>query len=124
MTVDEAYAVQQRMIARRRESGLKVVGKKIGLTSKVVQNMLGVDQPDFGYLLSDMLCSDGDAIEAAALIAPKIEGEIAFVLKGTLAGPGITSADGPAGHRVRGALLRGGGLAHPGLEDPHPGHRG
>jgi len=93
MTIDDAYAVQQRMIARRRDSGPRVVGKKIGLTSKVVQSMLGVDQPDFGYLLSDMVCADGVAISAQALIAPKIEGEIAFVLKSTLAGPGVGSAD-------------------------------
>ena len=64
MTIDDAYAVQQRMIARRRDSGPRVVGKKIGLTSKVVQSMLGVDQPDFGYLLSDMVCADGDTISA------------------------------------------------------------
>lgn len=93
MSLELAYAVQQRMIARRREAGPRVIGKKIGLTSKVVQDMLGVDQPDFGYLLSDMVCSDGDAIPAGALIAPRIEGEIAFVLRHTLTGPGITSAD-------------------------------
>jgi 2-oxopent-4-enoate/cis-2-oxohex-4-enoate hydratase len=93
MTVDEAYRVQQRLIARRLESGVRVVGKKIGLTSKVVQKMLGVDQPDFGYLLSDMVCAPGDAIPMAGLIAPKVEGEIAFVLKHTLRGPGVTTAD-------------------------------
>ena len=93
MTIDEAYVVQQRMIARRLEAGPRVVGKKIGLTSRVVQNMLGVDQPDFGYLLSDMVCSDGDAIPASCLIAPKIEGEIAFVLKRSLCGPGVSTAD-------------------------------
>ena len=93
MSIDEAYAVQQRMMARRRAAGPRVVGKKIGLTSKVVQQMLGVDQPDFGYLLSDMVCAEGEPIPADTLIAPKIEGEIAFVLRHTLAGPGITSAD-------------------------------
>jgi 2-oxopent-4-enoate/cis-2-oxohex-4-enoate hydratase len=93
MTVDDAYRVQQRMITRRLESGVRVIGKKIGLTSKVVQKMLGVDQPDFGYLLSDMVWADGDAIPMTRLIAPKVEGEIAFVLKHTLRGPGVTNAD-------------------------------
>ena len=93
MSIEDAYGIQQRMIARRREPGLRVVGKKIGLTSKVVQKMLGVDQPDFGYLLSDMVCGDTEAVPMSTLIAPKVEGEIAFVLKKTLAGPGITAAD-------------------------------
>ena len=93
MTIDEAYRVQQRMIARRRAGGARVVGKKIGLTSKVVQTMLGVDQPDFGYLLADMVCGDGEPVPMATLIAPKVEGEIAFVLKATLSGPGVTAAD-------------------------------
>ncbi|MFO1320106.1 MAG: 2-oxopent-4-enoate hydratase [Burkholderiales bacterium] len=93
MTLDDAYAVQQRMIARRREAGLKVVGRKIGLTSQVVQKMLGVDQPDFGVLLSDMVFGDGDALPTPSLIAPKVEGEIAFVLKHGLQGPGVTTAD-------------------------------
>jgi len=93
MTIDEAYRVQQRMIARRLASGVRVVGKKIGLTSKVVQTMLGVDQPDFGYLLADMVCTDGEAVPMSSLIAPKVEGEIAFVLKTTLSGPGVTAAD-------------------------------
>jgi len=93
MTVDEAYGIQQRTIARRRQSGVRVVGKKIGLTSKVVQKMLGVDQPDFGYLLCDMVFGEGEAIPVASLIAPKVEGEIAFVLESRLEGPGITNAD-------------------------------
>jgi len=93
MTVEEAYGVQQRTIARRRQSGVRVVGKKIGLTSKVVQKMLDVDQPDFGYLLSDMAYGEGEAIPIANMIAPKVEGEIAFVLNSTLQGPGVTNAD-------------------------------
>lgn len=93
MTIDDAYVVQQRMNARRLQPGVRVVGKKIGLTSKVVQKMLGVDQPDFGYLLSDMVYADGDALPMATLIAPKVEGEIAFVLKHRLQGPGVTTAD-------------------------------
>lgn len=93
ITVEQAYQVQLAMLQPRLEAGARVVGKKIGVTSKVVMDMLGVDQPDFGHLLSDMLYPDGSAIAADSLIAPKAEGEIAFVLKEDLQGPGITVAD-------------------------------
>lgn len=93
ITVDAAYRIQQRMIARRVAAGERVVGKKIGVTSKAVMNLLGVFQPDFGHLLDGMIRNDGEAIAIASLIQPKAEGEIAFVLKKDLLGPGITNAD-------------------------------
>ncbi|AJQ47130.1 MULTISPECIES: 2-oxopent-4-enoate hydratase [Pseudomonas] len=93
MTLEQAYQVQLAMIQHRLEGGQKVIGKKIGVTSQVVMDMLGVDQPDFGHLLSDMLYVDGAAISLDGLIAPKAEGEIAFVLKEDLRGPGVTVAD-------------------------------
>jgi 2-oxopent-4-enoate/cis-2-oxohex-4-enoate hydratase len=93
ITIGDAYRIQQRMIARRVELGERVVGKKIGVTSVAVMNMLGVNQPDFGYMLDGMIHGDGAAIEAASLIAPKAEGEIAFVLKKDLMGPGVSAAD-------------------------------
>ena len=95
ITVEDAYAIQDVFIKRRiKEDGVKIIGKKIGLTSQVVMDMLGVHQPDFGYLLSDMIYSDGDEIKVTNdMIQPKAEGEIAFVLKEDLMGPGITTAD-------------------------------
>ena len=93
MTIEDAYHVQQRMIARRLEKGERVVGKKIGVTSKAVMNMLGVHQPDFGYLLDGMVYNEGESIEMDDLIQPKAEGEIAFLLKKDLMGPGVTAAD-------------------------------
>jgi 2-oxopent-4-enoate/cis-2-oxohex-4-enoate hydratase len=69
------------------------VGKKIGVTSKVVMDMLGVDQPDFGQLLSGMVVNEGEAIRADSMIAPRAEAEVAFVLKSDLVGPGVTAAD-------------------------------
>ena len=93
ITIDDAYAIQQRMMQRRLAAGEKVVGKKIGVTSKAVMNLLGVFQPDFGWLTDAMVYNEGDAIPANTLIQPKAEGEIAFVLKKTLKGPGITAAD-------------------------------
>lgn len=93
MTIDDAYAIQQRLISRRVDSGEKIVGKKIGITSQAVMNMLNVFQPDFGCLLDGMSLSDGARVPVERLIQPKIEGEIAFVLKKDLIGPGISSAD-------------------------------
>lgn len=93
ISIDDAYAIQQRMMKRRLDAGEKVVGKKIGVTSKAVMNMLGVYQPDFGWLTDAMVYNEGEAIEASTLIQPKAEGEIAFVLKKTLKGPGISAAD-------------------------------
>ena len=93
ITIEDAYHIQQRMLARRIEKGEKVIGKKIGVTSKAVMNMLGVHQPDFGYLLDGMVYNEGESIPMDSLIQPKAEGEIAFLLKKDLKGPGLTAAD-------------------------------
>jgi 2-oxopent-4-enoate/cis-2-oxohex-4-enoate hydratase len=94
LTIEDAYRIQQHMVAARLAvTGERVVGKKIGVTSEVVMKMLDVHQPDFGVLTSDMVFNDGARIEAASLIAPKAEGEIAFLLKRDLSGPGVSNAD-------------------------------
>jgi len=93
LSIEDAYAIQQLLLARRLEDGERVVGKKIGVTSQAVMNLLGVDQPDFGILTDAMTFNGGAAIPAASLILPKAEGEIAFVLKHDLQGPGVTVAD-------------------------------
>lgn len=91
--IEDAYHIQQRMVGRRLEAGESVVGKKIGVTSKVVMNMLDVHQPDFGYLLDGMVYNEGETIPMNTLIQPRAEGEIAFILKKDLMGPGVTNAD-------------------------------
>jgi 2-oxopent-4-enoate/cis-2-oxohex-4-enoate hydratase len=92
-SIDEAYAVSLDFLARRLADGEKVVGKKIGVTSKAVQDMLGVRQPDFGFL-TDWMLVDGDIdIDDKKLISPRAEAEIAFILKSSLKGPGVTAAD-------------------------------
>jgi 2-oxopent-4-enoate/cis-2-oxohex-4-enoate hydratase len=93
ISIEDAYYIQQRMIARRLEKGERIIGKKIGVTSKAVMNMLGVHQPDFGYLLDGMVYNEGESISMDTLIQPKAEGEIAFLLKRDLQGPGVTAAD-------------------------------
>ena len=79
--LEDAYAIQQINVQTAIRSGHRIIGRKIGLTSKAVQKQLGVDQPDFGILFSDMQYQDGDEISIKQLIQPKVEGEIAFVLK-------------------------------------------
>jgi 2-oxopent-4-enoate/cis-2-oxohex-4-enoate hydratase len=93
LTIEDAYRIQQRMIARRLDQGERVIGKKIGVTSQAVMAMLGVGQPDFGHMLDGMIYGDGAAIRAENLIQPKAEGEIAFVLKKDLMGPGVSACD-------------------------------
>lgn len=93
MTVADAYAVQLRNVQRRLEGGEKLVGMKIGLTSKGMQQLLGVDVPDYGHLTDRMLLLEGQPCPTGELIQPKVEGELAFCLKKTLRGPGLTIAD-------------------------------
>jgi 2-oxopent-4-enoate/cis-2-oxohex-4-enoate hydratase len=93
ITIEDAYRIQLRMIERRLDTGETIVGKKIGVTSKVVMQMLGVEQPDFGQMTSGMVFNEGEPIRLDTLIAPKAEAEVAFVLKRELQGPGVTAAD-------------------------------
>lgn len=93
ITVDEAYYIQLELIRRKVEKGARIVGKKIGATSQAIQQLFGVNQPDYGHLLEDMLYVDGETISLERFIQPKIECEIAFKLKSDLKGPGVTILD-------------------------------
>lgn len=90
--VVDAYAIQQLNVDARRAAGGRLVGHKVGLTAKAMQEMLGVFEPDFGALLDDMMFGDGSTVPTATLCQPRIELEIAFVLAAPLAGPGVTAA--------------------------------
>ena len=93
ITIEDAYQIQQRMIQRRVDAGETIIGKKIGVTSKVVIDILKVNQPDFGMMTSGMVFNEGEAIDTSTMIAPRAEAEVAFVLKSDLMGPGVTAAD-------------------------------
>ena len=91
LTVSDAYAIQHLNIGRRIEGGRRRVGRKIGLTSRAMQQALGVYEPDFGVLLDDMFVEDWDAVPSTELIQPRIEAEISLVMGKDLAGPGVNA---------------------------------
>ena len=93
LSVDNAYAIQKINLDRRLHLGHTVVGHKIGLTSEPMQTLLGVDEPDFGYILDDMVVPDGGAVAADRFCAPRVEPEIAFLLHTALRGPAVSAAD-------------------------------
>ena len=93
ITINDAYGIQLKVMERKKSSGQVVVGKKIGITSLAMQAMLGVREPDYGHILHGMVVMEGDRILTPELIQPRIEGEIAFVLKEELKGPGVTLTD-------------------------------
>lgn len=91
LSVDEAYHIQLATIQEETTAGNVVTGKKIGLTSKAMQDSLGVGEPDYGHLLNSMVVKNGGTISKQQVLQPKVEGEIAFVLKKDLKGPNVSS---------------------------------
>lgn len=92
LDIDDAYAIQTLLITDRINEGRVLRGYKVGLTSEAMQRQLGVDQPDFGALLDDMWIEDG-AVVAAEYLSPKVEPEMAVILRSPLTGPGVTVRD-------------------------------
>lgn len=93
ISVDDAYQIQLQQIRRKVDNGAVIVGKKVGLTSKAMQDMLNVNQPDYGHILNNMVFEEGKTISLDRFIQPKAEFEIAFVLKKDIQGPGVTMND-------------------------------
>ncbi|RXZ72141.1 2-keto-4-pentenoate hydratase [Agromyces albus] len=93
MTVDDAYAVQHLWAERRAAAGRRIVGRKIGLTSKVMQVATGITEPDYGVIFDDMVIESGASVEFDRFSNVRIEVELAFVLSKPLVGPNTTLAD-------------------------------
>jgi 2-oxo-hept-3-ene-1,7-dioate hydratase len=93
MTIEDAYAIQKNWIDRTVSEGDEVIGYKIGLTSRAMQQAMNIDEPDYGTLLRSMLLDNGSRISAHAFLDPRIEVELAFVLKAELGGMDVTLDD-------------------------------
>ncbi len=93
LTMADGYRVQQELVAILTAEGERIVGYKLGLTSAPMQQLLGVDSPDFAPVLSSQVNPDGAAVAAASFIAPRVEAEIALVLREDLRGPDCTALD-------------------------------
>lgn len=91
LTIDEAYSIQLYNIDQKLKEGKEIVGKKIGLTSKAMQKSLGVDEPDYGHLLDDMVIpTENPVVYKDQVLQPRAEGELAFILEKDLVGPNVT----------------------------------
>ena len=93
MDMDDAYAVQSALVEKKCAAGRRIIGWKIGLTSKAMQAALNIDIPDSGVLFDDMLFANGSTVPPNRFIQPRVEVEIAFVMKAPLAGEDVTRAD-------------------------------
>lgn len=93
MTMDDSYAIQSAWVQKKIANGRKPIGWKIGLTSKAMQYALNINIPDSGVLFDDMIFEDGATVPADRFIQPRIEAEIAFVMKAPLKGPNISIFD-------------------------------
>lgn len=93
LTLSEAYRIQQANVLRRKRGGERVIGQKIGLTAKAMQDMFGVSEPDYGHLLNTMVHDAGEPLDLSELIDPQIEIEPAFILNKPLTGPNVTIED-------------------------------
>ncbi|MEZ0352919.1 2-keto-4-pentenoate hydratase [Mycobacterium sp. pR1184] len=90
LDVAQAYSTQRRNLARHLGAGARLRGHKIGLTSAPMQTLLGVNEPDFGYVLDTMMLADGTTVPRSDFCAPRVEPEVAFLLRAPLRGPGVT----------------------------------
>ncbi len=93
ITFADAYAIQSLVQGRKIREGRKLIGHKVGLTSKAMQRSSQIDEPDYGHLLDDMVLSDGAKVPHASFCVPRVEIELAFVLGTALRGPGVRLTD-------------------------------
>ena len=113
MDFDDAYAIQDRILAAKLKGGARVAGYKAGLTSHAKMKQMGVSDPVFGFLVDEFTVADGGEVKVSELIHPKVEPEIAFVTRTELRGPGCNIA----------SVLAASDLVLPGIEDIHSRYR-
>jgi 2-oxo-hept-3-ene-1,7-dioate hydratase len=93
MTIEDAYRVQRALVALRTAGGAVVQARKIGLTSRTMQQAVSISEPDYGVIFDDMFFEDGGIVPFERFIRPRVEVELAFVLDRPLSGPGVTALD-------------------------------
>jgi 2-oxo-hept-3-ene-1,7-dioate hydratase len=91
--IEDSYAIQSEVVRRKVEGGRRIIGHKIGLTSKAMQQSSQIDEPDYGHLFDDMIIADGAKAKHENYCVPRVEPELAFVLGKPLKGPGVTLLD-------------------------------
>lgn len=93
LTMADGYAIQQELVPLLLADGDRIVGHKVGLTSKAMQRSSQIDEPDFGYLLDHMMIADGAKVAHESYCRPRVEIELAFVMGDPLKGPGVSLTD-------------------------------
>ena len=93
ITVEDSYVISTEVANRKIKAGAKLIGHKVGLTSKAMQRSSMIDEPDYGYILDDQLIADGAKIKHADYCKPRVEIELAFVIGKRLVGPGVGVTD-------------------------------
>ena len=93
ITLDDAYAISTEVAERKIEAGAKLIGHKVGLTSKAMQRSSQIDEPDYGHLLDSMMIADGGRVAHENYCLPRVEIELAFILGKSLRGPGVRLPD-------------------------------
>ena len=89
ITVEDSYAISTDVAQRKIKAGAKLIGHKVGLTSKAMQRSSMIDEPDYGYILDDQLIADGAKVKHADYCKPRVEVELAFIMGKRLQGPGV-----------------------------------
>src|SRR5207302_9435946 len=93
IAIEDSYAISSEVTRRRIAAGAKLIGHKVGLTSKAMQRSSQIDEPDYGHLLDDMMVADGARVAHENYCRPRVEIELAFVLGKSLKGPGVGLPD-------------------------------
>src|SRR5689334_1721736 len=93
IAIEDSYAISTEVMKRKVAQGRKVIGHKVGLTSKAMQRSSMIDEPDYGYILDDQMIGDGAKVKHSDYCKPRVEVELAFIMGKRLQGPGVGLAD-------------------------------